>query len=140
MSLTELDKCIRRKHTIESPDFIVTDEVFDEYITNQKEGFHSNFVRNDFKLLFSRENYPHIASENQHNASKFHLNRFLLNCIQKLTARGHKICVIYKMNVATFSNERYMTYERYIKQPRQVVELNLSLIIYENPHRIKPLD
>ena len=34
---TELHKCIRRKCTIENPDFFDRDEVFNEFITNRKE-------------------------------------------------------------------------------------------------------
>ena len=34
LSHTELDKCIRLKHTFENPDFFDIDETFIEYITH----------------------------------------------------------------------------------------------------------
>ena len=43
------------------------------------------------------------------------------------------------MNIITNSNEWYMTYEYYIKQPMQLVELNLNMIIAKNPHLINSL-
>ena len=33
-----------------------------------------------------------------------------------------------------------MTYECYIKQPKQMVGMNLNMIIYKHPHLINALD
>ena len=44
------------------------------------------------------------------------------------------------MNITTISNKRYLTFENYIKQPMQLAELNLNLIISKNPHLIYALD
>ena len=43
------------------------------------------------------------------------------------------------MSITTISNERYMTYECYIKQSMQMVELNLNMIVYKNLHLINAL-
>ena len=44
------------------------------------------------------------------------------------------------MNIKTISNKRYKDYEFYIKQPMQMVESELNMIISENPHLINSLD
>ena len=44
------------------------------------------------------------------------------------------------MNITTSSHEIYMTYECYNKQPMQMVQLNLNMIISKGPHLIKALD
>ena len=36
------------------------------------------------------------------------------------------------MNITTISNKRYMTYECYIKQPMQMVELNLKIDFFKS--------
>ena len=44
------------------------------------------------------------------------------------------------MRIATFSNKRYITHDFYNKQPMQIFELKLSMIIDENPHHINALE
>ena len=44
------------------------------------------------------------------------------------------------MRITTISNKRYMTHDFYNKQPMQIFELKLSMIIDENPHLINALE
>ena len=44
------------------------------------------------------------------------------------------------MNITTIIDKLYMTYEHYIKQPMQAVELKLSMIVSKNPHLIYSLN
>ena len=44
------------------------------------------------------------------------------------------------MNIKTLSDKRNMTYENYINQPMQAVELRLIMIIAGNPQLINSLD
>ena len=59
----------------------------------------------------------------------FELKRFLLNWIEFFSEGGQKFCQIYEMNIATISNEVNMTHECQNKQPIQIVEMNLNMII-----------
>ena len=44
------------------------------------------------------------------------------------------------MNIKTISDKRYSNYEYYIKQPTEMVELILNLIIAQKPHLIHSLE
>ena len=44
------------------------------------------------------------------------------------------------MNITTISKKRYMTYEFRHKQPMQMVEMKLNVILDENPHLINSLN
>ena len=54
--------------------------------------------------------------------------------------RAHKVPYIGENNITTIRNKRHMTYEFYIKQPMETVELRLILILDENPQLITSLD
>ena len=136
----EFEKCIRMKHTIENPDFSFIDSIFNDYITNHNKNFDINLVEYDFNLVFDKEFNPYIKSEFQYNTTISHLKRFSLNWVEYFSERGHKFFHIYKMNFQTFSNKKYMTFECYIEQPMQMVEMNLNMIIAENPNLRNALD
>ena len=44
------------------------------------------------------------------------------------------------MNITTISNERNMSFEYYIKQPKPMVEIKLNQIIAKKLHLINALD
>ena len=44
------------------------------------------------------------------------------------------------MNFTTFCNKNYISYELYIEQPKQMVEIEFLMIIDENPQSITALD
>ena len=54
--------------------------------------------------------------------------------------RGDKFSHIYVINITTISKKRYTTYEFYSKQPVQMVELKMNMIIDNNRHHRKALD
>ena len=43
------------------------------------------------------------------------------------------------MNIKTIGHKRFMRYEYYVKQPTQMIDLKLNLIIAKNPHLINSL-
>ena len=54
--------------------------------------------------------------------------------------REHKFSHIYESNTTTFHNQKHMTYEYDVKQPTQMIILNLKMKIDGNPHLINALD
>ena len=44
------------------------------------------------------------------------------------------------MTITTISKKRYITYDSYIKQPRQWVETNWNMLISKNPHLVNALE
>ena len=44
------------------------------------------------------------------------------------------------MNIMTVSKKRYMTYEFYIKEPLQTIEIKLIMKNHQKPHLISSLD
>ena len=77
LSHSELDKCIRINHTIENPNFVIIDEIFYEYITNDHEKLDLYLVKNDFDLIFNRKFHPRNKSELQNNTTIFQLKSFI---------------------------------------------------------------
>ena len=70
----------------------------------------------------------------------FSTHEVFLQRIENFSERGHKFSRIYEMNFTTFGNKRHMTNECYIEQPKQIVGMNVIMIIRTNPHLIKARD
>ena len=105
------------------------DEKYDKHITNHNKKFDLFVVKNDIKLVFDNNFYSHIKSEFQYSNTIFHMKRFSLNWVESFCERGHNFSHIYEINITAFSNKINMTYECYIKQTIQMVELNLNMIV-----------
>ena len=136
----QFEKCLCKKHTIENTNFFDVDDLFNEYITNHNQKFDLYVNKFDFILFFDIEFYPDVKPVFPNNTSTFPPKSILLNCFENFSERGFKISSISEMIDTTISNKRYMTYECYIKQPMQMVELNLNMIIFKSPHLIKALE
>ena len=135
-----LGKCIWTKHTIKILDFSDKDELFNNYITNQNKKFDSNLVKYDFQFSSDGAFYPHIRSDLRIGQSKIHSKKISLHWIEYFIRTGHPFSHIYEMNIMTISNKKYITHEFYIKQPMQMVELKMNIIIDFNPHLLNRFD
>ena len=60
--------------------------------------------------------------------------------IEQFNLQGNIFCPIKEMNIKTCSNERYMTYIYYIKQPLEMVEINVNMLIAKIPNLTKALE
>ena len=54
--------------------------------------------------------------------------------------RGQKFSHINEMNITTNNDEMNMTYEYYVKELMQAVDLGLNVIIAKNSHLINSLN
>ena len=72
--------------------------------------------------------------------SKTHLRKLLLLWTEYFIEGRHKFSQIYEMNITTIRNKKHMASELFVKQPMQMIELNLKKIIDDNPHLMNALD
>ena len=110
----EVEKFIRLKHTISSPNTFDIDEIFNEYNTKNKK-IDLYLAKKEFILIFDKEFYPPIKSDLKNNLTRLHLKMFLLLWIQNIKETGRRFSHICEMCITTISNKGYMTYEFLIK-------------------------
>ena len=104
--------------------------------------------KNDFLILlniflnyFSTENFTHPLNINyKKNTKYFCLKRLYLQWIEYFTERRQKFSHIHEMCIATVSNKKYMVYEKYIKEPMQMVEYKMNMVKENSFHIINTLD
>ena len=65
---------------------------------------------------------------------------YFLYKIYYFTSRGYKACNTSQMTIKTISHRCNMTYEHYVNQPMQSVDLRLNMIVAKNPQLINSLD
>ena len=68
------------------------------------------------------------------------IKRYLLFDIHYFTSREYKACNINQMTIKTISDRCNMTFEHFMNQPMQSVELRLNMIVAKNPQLINSLD
>ena len=125
MHVFNTKKVFRKYHTFESPDFFDLDKIINKYITNHVEKFVLYLFKSDFKLVFN--NFaPHIKTHFNHNTTINKLKRYRLYWIEFFIKRGHKYFLIDEMNITTINDKMNKTYEQFIKQPMQAVDLRLK--------------
>ena len=136
----EFEKYVRKEHTIGNLEFFDIDEKFYDCITNHNKKKDFNLVKSDFEIAFDKEVYTHVKSEVLYNNNQFHLKRFSLNWIEYFCASGRRFSQMCEIKVTTLVNKRWMNYKYYIKQPMQMVEIILNMILSKNPYLLNVLD
>ena len=86
-SHNEFAKSIRIEETTENLDFFDIDELFNDYMSNNKKN-SIDILLNAIKLVFDGEFYPHIKSDLRNNQSKLHLKKTILDWVEYFIARG----------------------------------------------------
>ena len=92
-----------------------------------------------WKLIFMDITF-HVTSERSFNDSKCFLRKHLLSKTDYFTSFGYKLSHIFEMNITFITEYRNMTYEHYLKQPKQVVEWRLNEKLSKNPELIRAFD
>ena len=140
-SLTHIqyEKSFRKHQTIKNPYFFDSDKRINDYIIYHDKKLDFYLFKCDFKLVF-KNFIPYIESHFHHNTTFINLKRYLLYWNEFFTERGHKFSHVNEMKVTTINDKENMTYERYIKQTIQTVELRLKVIIAKNPLLINSLN
>ena len=106
--------------------------MFNGYRINHKKiGF--SLVQVDFKIEFDRDLNAHITGDFIPNLTHINLEHQLSNQINSSTAKCFNFSHITEMNIKTTNDKLSMSYEHYINQPMQAVEMKLNMIIAKNP-------
>ena len=116
------------------------DKVLDDYVTTHKKicfyligcsfniEFHNNFITTmDIGYCDNMDDISNIKS-------------FSLYWINIYKSRGLKFYKITEVTIRLFSDKCNVTYEYYMIQPMQSVELRINMIIAKNPKMINSLD
>ena len=119
----KLEMCMRVKQTIKKLDFFDIDELFDNYISGHIKNFELYLVKLDFIIIFEKEFHPHIKSKLKNDKKDFPLKTFLFLRIDYFSETWYEYSHNYEMGIATIYKKKYMTYEFYIEQPMQLVEV-----------------
>ena len=90
--------------------------------------------------MFLTKITPNFRSDIQNNITIFHLKRLLLLWVEYFSELRFLFCHISEMCITTISNKGYMTDDSHFKEPMQMVELKLKMIIVESPYLINALD
>ena len=114
--------------------------MFNAFITSHNKKFDLYLVDCDLKIDFNKVFKPCFRTDFYHNTTNFNLKIFLIYWIDKFTRRGYKLLHINEMNIITINDKRNMTYEHFIEQPMQMVEIKLEMILSKNPHLITSVD
>ena len=127
----EFEKSSRINHTFKIPDFIDIDKKHNDYITNHNKKIDLYLHKGVFKLAFKNLTPP-VKTEFQHNTSNIHLKRNLLYFNEYFSLKNCLFSLISEINFKTNIKKKFMTFEFYINQPMQMVELNINMIIAKN--------
>ena len=84
-------------------------------------------------LVSNEEFYLHNKSDFK-NILAFLPITFFKHIGLNILRKGCTFYHVLNLCVTTISNKRYMTYKYYIRQPMQLLELNINTIIDWNPH------
>ena len=120
---SELEKNIHTKHSIKNLYFIVIDKISKNYITNLYKKYYLYLNKCDFKLVFNNDFSLLIETDFYHKTTMINLKRYLLFRIEDFIDKGYIFSHIDKTNVSTVFAKKYMTYDIYIKQPMQAIEI-----------------
>ena len=109
-------------------------------ISSHIDKFDSYLVKSDFKFVFHKDFKPHIKTDFYHNATIIDLEGYLLYWIDYFIQRGHIFYHINELNTTSINAKRNTTYNHYIKQPMQAIELKLNIFFARNPNLINSLN
>ena len=132
-SLTHIqyEKSLRRNHTDKYPNLFDIDKIFNDFISNHSGKFDLYLFKCDFHLVFNSFT-PYIKTDFYHNTSFIIFKGYLLYWIERFFGRRHKRSHNKELNNTTVIDQLNMTYDLFIQQPMQAIELKLNLIIAKN--------
>ena len=133
-------KFVRKNHTIQNPNLYDVDKINNDYILNHNKKFDLYLVQADFKTELDRDLNAHITTDYTLNLLHNNLKHQLSSQINSLTSKSYKFYHITERNIKTINDKFSMSYEHYINQPMQAVEMKLNMSIAKNPNLINPLN
>ena len=119
-----LTRSINCKYTVKSPSFLHVEDKLKKFVDvyNKKFDFYLVFCG---KLHFS-DTIINIKTDRLYNIHRagWNLRRNLMSKIEDFESNGLKFSHISEMNIVFLTDLRSMTYEHYLKIPKQIKEWN----------------
>ena len=111
-----------------------------KFSTNTSLTTKNILVISDLKLIFEIQNSSHNKAELEVFLTDIHLKRFSILWIKYFIGRIYELLHRSETCIKSATSIRYLTWEFYIKRPKQMVELKKIMILDEHPHLISVLD
>ena len=87
------------------------------------------FCKLTFVLEFDNNSLQSIETNYRLNTDNIYMKTCLLTCIEYFILRGYKICNNNQITINSINDRCNMTYEYYISQPMQAIELKLNMLL-----------
>ena len=71
-----IEESVRRRQTIQNPDFVERDSLFNDFLTHHNKNFELFLAEQYFKLIVDKKFTPQSQSELQNAKTEFHLEYF----------------------------------------------------------------
>ena len=129
-----------KKYTIMNPSFHEVDKILNDYITihNKKVDFY--FINCEFNIEFDNNFTTNIETKYFYHIDSKIIKSYLLYYIDCFRSRGYNFYNINLKTTHSIGDRCNMTYEHYMNQPMQSVELRQNMVAFKNRQLITSLD
>ena len=134
------ERCLYTKHTNNNNNLDEFDRILNQYISHHNRKFDLYLYKLTFSLEFSNNSFQVIKTNYRLIKDDNHMKSLFLRCSEYFTLIGYKFCNINHITIDSINDRCNMTYENYINQPTQGIELKINMVIAKNPQLINSLD
>ena len=127
------------RYCVKNPTFLQIEGILKKHVYDYNKRFGFFIIICEGKLDFDNTIIC-VKSERKYNIHSFwDVRRYLITKIDYFERQGYKLFHICEKNITFLSDLRNMTYEHYLKQPKQKIEWVLNKKLHKNPVLIKTL-
>ena len=127
------------RYSVINPDFLHIENILKNYVLDYNKKFEFYLIKCKWKLHFS-DTIINVESPTCYGIYNFYFLRdFLLSKINYFESNRYKFCHISEFNFTFITDQKNMTYEYYLTQPKPMLEWKLNAILAKNPELIKIL-
>ena len=115
------------------------DKILSDYISHHNKKFYFYFFNCEFQIEFDKNFTANKEIKYFYNTDINNIKSYLLYYIDSCKSGGYKFSNINHLTIDKISCMCNMTYEHYIIQPMEAIELKLNMIIAKNPQLVNSL-
>ena len=134
------DKSFYKKYTINIVKVDGFNKKLSDYISHHIMKFELYIQKLTFELKFNNIFVQSIETNYCLNKDINVMKSYLLRCFDFFILGGYIFCNINHITINSISDRCNMSYDFYINQPMQAVELRINMVIAKNPQMINQLD
>ena len=134
------DKSLHKKCTINKVNLEEFDKILNDYVTTHNKNIDFYFIYCEFVIEFDNNFTANTKTSYFYKVDITNIKRHFLYDIYYFKAGWQFFCNINQMTIKTISDRCNKTYELYMNQPMQSVELVLNMVVAKNPQSINSLD